>query len=85
MSEIQERLWHRSDASTRRYKNATRYLAELHRLPEETTRYGNLVDKDLSALMLRNQVGHPPPGVAQPAKPFRLRAAAATPLAGPSA
>ena len=81
MAEIQERLRHRSDTSTRRYKNATRYLAELHRLPEETQQYGSLIDRDLANFMLRRRPAPPPPNVAQPTKRRKLTAAKGTPSA----
>ena len=61
LSEVQDRLRHSSLSSTRRYKQASRYMAEIHRLPPPLVEYGQYVEKHLAALMLGKLQCPPPP------------------------
>ncbi|CAK0905955.1 unnamed protein product [Prorocentrum cordatum] len=60
LKEIQERLRHLCESSTRRYKKGTRYLAEVNSLDSRARSYGEQVLRQLDG-MLSGRVRLPPP------------------------
>ena len=63
LAEIQERLRHATDVSTRRYKNATRYLAELHRLSPAVQAFGTDIEKNIVDYYYGRKIVPTPPGL----------------------
>ena len=81
LPEIQERLRHSTDTATRRYKNATRYMAELHKLPPAVSEYGRHVDLHLGDLFAGKARVTPPPGCMSHGKLIQVTRSKATPSA----
>ena len=61
LAEKQERLRHSADAATKRYRNATGYLAELHKVGHRVTDFGLAMERDLAAVFEGKKAPLTPP------------------------
>ena len=62
LKQIQTRLRHMTETSTRRYEKHTRYLAVINRLPQVVKEYGKFVNDHLPELLTGKQKAPKPPG-----------------------
>lgn len=64
IAEVQVRLRHQTDSSTRRYARHARYFAELAKVSPPLVQYGELIERRLGDLLSGLWVPPKPPGIA---------------------
>ena len=63
LGEIQQRLRHVTDATTKRYSKKVRYVAEIAKLDNDIRQYGTFVEENLGPIVNGKMVAKPPRAV----------------------